>query len=320
MKMQISEPPKEVLQLEDALKKYPDTYSIEYLLEKSKDTIDYLENIFIDSFGVKDYSDEHIAHQIFLTDIDEKDQYNYCRCSLWAINKTINTVFKSTGKIETNEKYRELILSLLFETLIFLQRFFYIVHDKEVDYGRFKVNVAEPVQFYLLAESIFEKNLKEKHISTDVIRPTSIFLVRQAIESRIKRILGIKSIYTKQGSVPKIRNEFYFSFLKKHSKQIEIPIDITVLEKIYSWTNIYIHYSIVPPLWKMEWAIRICGIFFKEYKDENSFHIYGGVKVSKELWKNMRQSLKSSIVEYNTELEENDLRIRMRKKPTAKFK
>lgn len=70
----------------------------------------------------------------------------------------------------------------------------------------------------------------------------SIAVIRQLVELRIRRAFGVLSYIDKNSGVPfplKLSN--LFNCIKRHKDEISFPLKIENIERIYKWSNMYVH-------------------------------------------------------------------------------
>ncbi|EIS9525830.1 hypothetical protein L0775_003817 [Clostridioides difficile] len=79
------------------------------------------------------------------------------------------------------------------------------------------------------------------HSFVDMETSCSIAIIRQIIELRIRRAFGIIAFLDKDGNVKPLNMSSIFNVLKKYKKDIYFPIDLSNIERIYSWSNMFVH-------------------------------------------------------------------------------
>lgn len=155
---------------------------------------------------------------------------------------------------------------------------------------------------YLAACQIFLSVCDTNLIGGPALRSTSIFLLRNSLENRIRRVIGIDSIEKKKDGSPVIRTAIpeCLKILKKYSNEIQWPVSICILEKIQKWSNTYVHRALTGYVWQNEWAIHYCAPLFTPENFAGKHSIYGSVQMKKETYFNMQNEFKKSIGEENT--------------------
>ncbi|MFH0957360.1 MAG: hypothetical protein V1897_01520, partial [Pseudomonadota bacterium] len=70
----------------------------------------------------------------------------------------------------------------------------------------------------------------------------SISIIRQLVELKVRRAFGILASYKPDtGSIEPLPMSAIFEVLKKHAHQIDFSIPLACLERIYGWSNIFLH-------------------------------------------------------------------------------
>jgi hypothetical protein len=83
---------------------------------------------------------------------------------------------------------------------------------------------------------------------------TSIFVLRQALEAKFERLVGV-GIYNKYGDTPRLRHGFHHDFIKTHRQYFNFKaVDFDNLETIYQWCNEVVHRVYVPVVWQISYA------------------------------------------------------------------
>ena len=109
---------------------------------------------------------------------------------------------------------------------------------------------------------------RDMHISC---MPT---FIRQAVEIKVKEILGIITI--KCDKIPFLPISKLLSFLvDNHEKYFDLPVEPKYLRYINNWTNSFIHTGIVPFFWQSLEAIDLLNDLFATEKDEYGLNLFG---------------------------------------------
>lgn len=134
---------------------------------------------------------------------------------------------------------------------------------------------------------VYEETIRGYMVS-DFARPsTSIFIMRQIIELKIKRTLGIEYIFNtknKREEVIKLSKLLNYIEKKEKSKEIISPVSIKLLKTINYSTNTYIHTGNFNNI--LSWHEKIGqlvlrNLCFKE--NEHKTHIEGSFVIKKSL-------------------------------------
>lgn len=92
----------------------------------------------------------------------------------------------------------------------------------------------------------------------------SVFTLRQALELKYRRILGIGNIYNKDTEIePKLKHDYFYSFIKSNIVHFKFHTPhIADIWKIYRWTNETIHTGNIPRIWELQYALEVANPFF----------------------------------------------------------
>ncbi|MDP2576015.1 hypothetical protein Q8W40_27840 [Vibrio penaeicida] len=117
----------------------------------------------------------------------------------------------------------------------------------------------------------------------------SCYFLRQSLELKFRRLLGVNDIYDSMGNSAKIRHDFFPEFIKKNMNHFEMDdINVSNVLKIYKWTNSTIHTSATPRIWEQWFALKYCDKFFfpTNVPAGKSWSIHNSVKIKNlnDLW------------------------------------
>jgi hypothetical protein len=92
----------------------------------------------------------------------------------------------------------------------------------------------------------------------------SVFTLRQSLELKYRRILGVGGMYNKDTeNEPKLRHDYFYSFIKANMSHFNFHTpQIADIWKIYRWTNSTIHTGNIPRLWELQFALKVVNPFF----------------------------------------------------------
>ena len=92
----------------------------------------------------------------------------------------------------------------------------------------------------------------------------AVFALRQAIEIRFRRAIGITKIVDEHFSDAKLRHDFILDFVARNLDLIELKVGSMInLAQIYKWTNFSIHTGGMPNIWEMQFALDFCNDVFQ---------------------------------------------------------
>lgn len=196
------------------------------------------------------YSDEHLAEQIY-TELDDK----------WYF------IYNTQVIIGSLKRKKEQLLRIANNPELFSGDFLSL-HDILVDVSTFLMCYAKwkeidtdfwPAAYMrkrISAFEVFSSGLyiskRKAHIDDFAIPPLSIFLLRQAIELRIREILNINVLVNEKNQVIKITSDKFLPVLSEN--EVILPVKKHIIEKIHQWANEYVHLGNFDFFWKVEFA------------------------------------------------------------------
>lgn len=227
---------------------------LEYFIESG---INILEKKLIETFNVKSLpkrnAEQIIEGVLACTPADlesKRKNKNYYLCHAICLLETLKNIFN----VDLYNKLKSLPL-----TSIALYNYEHILHwilvDVEELYNLYNNNVLQDFKYcnhidkryihcmsvhQVLRQSLFGQ--VSFNSFTDMEISASIAVIRQLVELRIRRAFGVISYIEKESEklVP-LDLSRVFDCLKKHKNDIEFPLKIENIERIYKWANMYIH-------------------------------------------------------------------------------
>lgn len=247
----------------------------------------YLDTRYKELFGRKtNYSNEHIAETVFEYFFAEKQIKPYIKCSWQAVERFLQRTAKETrsylnGDVLPNDKIERLeyFWESVFDVALFLNYAESTLDKKHKGYGVGKRTIANSSEIFTASIDHLKHFLHIKTFSHFIRQPTAAFLLRQAIELRIKNGLGIYVIFDKSGSPAKITPDTFVEFIYSNDK-ITIPVKKSILKKIHGWTNYYIHGGMLPELWKIELAQELLTDLFNGGEKKGvGMSLFGSIQI-----------------------------------------
>ncbi len=289
---------KEAFEFYNSIKRNPN--SIE-LTEKAVDFLEYLSTLCY-SISSNGFKVNFIYQWLFKGKIKQgKDTGSYFKANLFAAKYSLDRIIKRLDVDEINEVSKRMMIDFICDLKPFIEFF-----DKNQDYSWLILNTNSHVSnFYSdLSMNIFWSGKPGKHLEESLVLASSTpFIIRQSIEYKIKRILGID--YLLINDKPDIRTiERCFKAIENNKIYYKTNgINFKIIKLIYSWSNIYIHGGIRPAPWQTETAADyLKKLFYSgETSKKNNFSIYASIEASKNDLLQIREltekSLKNGIEE-----------------------
>ncbi len=132
--------------------------------------------------------------------------------------------------------------------------------------------------FQLLYNCTYDYNMLDNKFAY-ILSPVAL---RQALELKIQRIIGVGDYYDGKGEKIFTRHYYFFDFIKKYKAHFDFQdVDFGIIQKVFEFCNLSVHKGIMPYYWQMSYAIKFCDpLFFDNNPPENgSFHFHSSIKV-----------------------------------------
>jgi hypothetical protein len=229
----------------------------------------------------------HIGEQVFILEVKELD--NFYKIQFSGMRIVINDYyedilnFTSEPDFYENQDFNgmmEYFKFLIVDSLVLVadcERHHKIVPSREIG----KQNIIKGNDSF--RSSI---NLKLNGIAWDSLSSfnASVFLIRQAIELKIKNALGINFILDQNGAMRKIPSDRLMDFFFDNNK-IELPdVKKSIVRKIHNWTQYFVHGGYVLNIWQIDIAHTLLKPLFMSGEKGGTLSIYGGVKIQREYY------------------------------------
>lgn len=253
-------------------------------------------------FGdLKEYSDEHIAHQIFFGERETSQMKTWVQYELCALMRSLERIYtlilshyQEAGFGQYIYDTVKILQEVLTEAVPFLDYGHYHVTGKSAGYGWGKRNVINSLEVFEASKMLFRESIYNI-IGDFAVRPTSVFLIRQAIELRIKNALGIRTITDTNGEIQKVSGEKLLPLLTEKPEMVELPVDPSLLPKIWGWSNYWVHGGFAPYTWEIEWAHHILRSLFSRGSHGNHYSVFGSIKIKRQYYDALEEHIKKLV-------------------------
>ncbi|MDA3953802.1 MAG: hypothetical protein PF485_09150 [Bacteroidales bacterium] len=253
----------------------------------------YLINLYNKKYPRKP-KNRDVYQRIFIQANHLKNHKSFLKNNLIAAQWTIERVISNIQDFQLNKSLKRLIKDIICDLQPIIK-----YHDPEHDFtwllGNTNVHISN--FYHNLSYHIFWTGFPSSEDNAVVLSSSAPFLIRQSIEYKIKRVLGIYRLLI--DGVDDIRLiEKCFKVIEKNKNYYKIKnFDFDIVNQIYSWTNFYIHAGIRPFPWITENAIDYLNSLFHVHKDKAklSFSLYGGIEVKQEDLDEIRNNTKQNF-------------------------
>jgi hypothetical protein len=260
------------------------------ILSFEKELIKLFQSWFPDHSG---FSDSQMADYLFVRVFHIAQAKTVFKALFSGLIDTTKRLRKSIYHRWTKDGFGQRVLDdirllkeIAFETAPFLDLAEFWVNKNQVYSGRCKRNVLFSTEIFECSKMVLREAHYKSTLGDFVMRPTSIFLIRQAIEIRLKNALGINMIRQLNGRIIKIPfSRLLENLFKKNKEAIHLPVPLPTIKRIYDWSNFYIHSGWMPYIWEVECAHHLLNPMFvgKRHRD-GSWSLFGTVRIKKKTY------------------------------------
>ncbi len=101
------------------------------------------------------------------------------------------------------------------------------------------------------------------HMDHMVTQIASTFVLRQALETKFSRLVGV-GFYNSLYASPRLDHSFHYNFIKDNLAAFRSQnVNFALLRKIYDWCNEIVHHAFRPYIWQNAYAHLICRDLFR---------------------------------------------------------
>jgi len=240
-------------------------------LESDHEIVRFLENLldYLRKIKPSNLSEDFVFKQIFKAEWDNKENDNMTKAHVATMEVSLarlNILFKQNS----NEILKELLIDFVCDAKFWVGKV-----DSTQDFDWLILNTSRAIShsyYYMVRKSLYGVD-ENKFLQYDAQFVVATLQIRNAIESRIKQLLGI--VEFKYKSKPVSFSEI-LTIVKKVKQLSSKEILFDRLETINNWANNHLHRGLRPYPWQMEWAEHeISKLFFiGETSDKKTFSIY----------------------------------------------
>ena len=205
--------------------------------------------------------------------------------------------------------YHKLISSLLFDMVLLLQDYNYIINKKAPEKFQVGKNMFQSdfTLYQLLPQVIFGQVSFHSYIDKEPF--ASIVIIRQVLEIRIRRAFGILGIYdkTKESFEPFGLGQI-LDILKKYQNNIDFAVPLANIVRINGWANIFVHSGMKDYIWTVMYVYRYLHPLIKGRKDGKSWSSNSGIKLKQQTLNEIINEIELNLknVNPNYELHKSD--------------
>lgn len=216
------------------------------------------------------YTNEITAEWIYKDKVEPVEVDDYVKISLFAAKQTLSNLIgqiKAThgGLSNKNIKlYRNLIYDLLHDITPFINHYEQKTDPTYDFFTGWKSYATSSFETFMIAKGLFYNSVfRTNPLPYKESQGMASMAIRQSIEIKTKRILGISKINKNKKKLSDYGFKRLFDFIEANNTDIiYTPIDFEILKAIYKWSCAYIHNGDISYLWQTETALSYLKPFF----------------------------------------------------------
>lgn len=242
------------------------------------------------------WSDEYVASTVLRKDEDFKSEAEFrqfCKVGLTVATAQLDKLksdFKAPHLVDefVSREHRTLIHDYVFDIKPYAE---YLTIKNNGDgfslFGGGKNYRIESFQFAKLAKSLFYNGIAGPELKA--VRATSVFALRQSLESKFQRCIGV-ALWDKHGNSPRLKHGFHVDFILDRDQYFSLPSNMKSILIAYGWTNGIVHGGYQPLAWQVVYALDVCSSLFSggAHKNDRGANIHGAIQIHR--LDEMRQS------------------------------
>ncbi|MCU6793307.1 hypothetical protein OB236_14415 [Paenibacillus sp. WQ 127069] len=171
---------------------------------------------------------------------------NYFKCNavcmLSALKKIVNEDIVKKLKVTNNDLLIYNYSSLVEDMLLDYQDLVNLIKGERITRSQFTMAMYQTYRQLVYGQCSYH-SFSEKEVNM------SITLIRQAIEVRIRRSIGVLGVENKDGGIEPIALSTILEILGRYKESITFAVPLEKLSRIYSWANIFVHTGEITYRW-----------------------------------------------------------------------
>jgi len=145
------------------------------------------------------------------------------------------------------------------------------------------------------------------HAFSDRETSASIGTIRLLIELRLRRSFGVLAFLDADGQLVPLDMSLLFKEIRNHRNEIDLPVKLENIERLYRWANGFIHSGRGDYPWIPFFVERMLVDFsFGKEKKDGSWNVNNGIRTSQKTIDDMHREL---LEQKNPEMDENGIRV-----------
>lgn len=238
----------------------------------------------------KQYQDKHIVQCIFKEKINNDSELNEYLIKSFYISLDYIKYLKNKINKENINSYKHTLSWLIIDIEQLIASIEIIrkksTNNKTISLHAWRKTVLTPIEIYEASKRLFfiEENDKIVDLYLKDLKPVVMFQIRQVLEVFGRSLLGYYSIKDSSGNAIKKFTQISWKFineeLKKPNPNIELPFDLLTILAINSWSNNFVHSTLLYSSYIQYFALKTINCLFHSDNTEG-IQIYNGYIVKK---------------------------------------
>lgn len=284
---------REALEAYEAIKSKMGKTEIIFRLEA---LFDYLKSLCT-VISPKGFKAPFLFQWAYATETKNVREYEcYLKANIFMATTSLERVIKKLESENFTAIKERILLDFICDLSAFITYF-----DKDHDFTWLLVNTNTHISnfYYDLACHSFWEGQSGEHQEEKLAQSSSTsFIIRQSIEYKLKRVLGIDKIL--KNKKPYLQTiELCFNAIDKNLEFYTLRgFSFSQIKNIYSWTHTFIHGGYRPEPWQTENALTYLRSFFYsgETSKGESYSFYAGIEVQDSKLAELRELTEKTIM------------------------
>ena len=276
--------------------------SMKDLDERAAEFLGYHEQLLKDWFpGLGRLDDETLLCWISRFSLEQGERKQYARALLQGEMDSVRRILDgvreqgAAGPCGPQVSDELLLLrEIALEGVVIADYAHCLVKGKYAGFGLWKTNMTHSYPVFEAAKMLLRSKVDRVSIAEIPVRLTSVFLLRQAIELRLRHALGIVSVSNDSGRPVRVDGSKLLTLVKNANGAVDMKVSCRLLEGVFGWTNRYIHSGLRPYLWEAEYAcFLLAPLFAGVIEPDGSQNLYGAVRIKKAFYEDVERELRT---------------------------
>lgn len=266
-----------------------------------------LTTLELDKFPQR--SDDELIEGILaysIRDLQKKRaKKNYYECNAICVLKVVkkiftNELYKALQNADSlqfvQNTYRDILIRLLMDA----QELCNLYNTNIKQDNKYPCNIDSRYIHFMPLHQVLRQTLYTPHSYnsfSDMEICASIPVIRQLIEIRLRRAFGCMAYIDENENLVPLDMSTLFESIKRHRAEITFPINLQSIERIYKWSNQYVHSGKEDFRWTpyfLEFVLRPLSF---GNTDEHGFNIKNGISTSIATINQIQQELVDNVAQ-----------------------